>query len=354
MGRTRHLWLWGMLAGATLGLASPVESQTREGPEASSLAGTAGQVDLSGIGRVNVETDDALFAPFSSYILQRFEPDVFLYFDAAGRPSDCKPIATSAPAAFVEVLCRELLAKARLVLPAGYDLAGQRGFVPVYAMGGLPRLEAVEPVTFDDREASQAVEVFTAAFPIEGDSRCLVLEADLGAGLSEKSKQAICAAFLSDSARAGQSCARGGVEREVVQRWRCAIRTRPAPVGATLEITLRDRAVDPGQVPNYPPFALPDDRLLPPGAVRLRMPMSADDYPLWALRNEWAGPSEILIGVEHGNPRVLSCRPIQSSGYPLLDNTACRIALARGRVAFPDGQEFDGKRYHRQVIDWRL
>ena len=339
----RRMLIGGFIAWAMVAAHSPLEAQS-----------SATDVDLSGIGEVQVEADPVLLAPFADLTIHGIEPDVLLYFDIDGRPTDCRP-NSDRPAAFVELLCRELLAKGHLELPAGYDLAGQRGFLPVHAGGSAAAVEAVEPIAFAAGEGGQELAVFTAAAPNVAKGPCMVMELGGGPALAEKGKQAICAAFQRGGDETQRKCVQEGIERGVAQRWRCSILTRTVAEGAPPEVTLRERPLAPLAAPVYPPFDLPDDRMLAPGSATVQLNFSEDDYPLFAIRYAWEGRSEILLGIADGNSRIVSCRPIVSSGFPVLDNTACRIALRRGRVAMSPGSEGGGAiRYLRQSVAWKL
>jgi len=179
----RRMLIGGFIAWAMVAAHLPLAAQS-----------SATDVDLSGIGEVQVEADPVLLAPFADLTIHGIEPDVLLYFDIDGRPTDCRP-NSDRPAAFVELLCRELLAKGHLELPAGYDLAGQRGFLPVHAGGSAAAVEAVEPIAFAAGEGGQELAVFTAAAPNVAKGPCMVMELGGGPALAEKGKQAICAAF---------------------------------------------------------------------------------------------------------------------------------------------------------------
>jgi TonB family protein len=58
--------------------------------------------------------------------------------------------------------------------------------------------------------------------------------------------------------------------------------------------------------------------------------LEARDYPEAALRTATQGRVIMVIGVSPEG-RAAECRTVASSGSPVIDSTACRVAMARGR-----------------------
>jgi TonB family protein len=82
--------------------------------------------------------------------------------------------------------------------------------------------------------------------------------------------------------------------------------------------------------------------------------ISADDYPLAALKRGEQGPVyfEVLINPQG---RVDSCSILVSSGHKVLDEASCQIVTARAR--FSPAQDENGRPIYgtyRQLINWRI
>ena len=68
--------------------------------------------------------------------------------------------------------------------------------------------------------------------------------------------------------------------------------------------------------------------------------VTTDDYPREALTNNWTGQVQFIVTVDDkGKPA--DCNVVISSGYPVLDQTACQFIMKRG--SFTPAKDANGK-----------
>jgi len=107
----------------------------------------------------------------------------------------------------------------------------------------------------------------------------------------------------------------------------------------------------------YPADATPAGAFLTGRDGSFSIQIAADDYPAQALRNELESASVMLLGIDRAGV-VQTCRPLTSGsgrGTALLDNHSCALFLRRGHFTFaPDAPTYQGLRYVRKTIGWKL
>lgn len=82
--------------------------------------------------------------------------------------------------------------------------------------------------------------------------------------------------------------------------------------------------------------------------------ITPDDYPRAAIRAGWEGTTQFQFGIDaEGRPRV--CRILQSSGHPILDESACTAMMRRAEFApaRDAGGNAIASRITRRVV-WKL
>ena len=99
---------------------------------------------------------------------------------------------------------------------------------------------------------------------------------------------------------------------------------------------------------NYPPVDTRPAESDPYNSVSW---ITADDYPAASLRANQQGT--VRIGWSVGaQGRAFDCRILESSGYPRLDQAACKAILRRARYR-PEPVGLSPRNYTRRVV-WRL
>lgn len=78
--------------------------------------------------------------------------------------------------------------------------------------------------------------------------------------------------------------------------------------------------------------------------------ITADDYPLEAIRNDHEGTVRVSWTVGDDG-RVRSCEVVESSGHDLLDRAGCQAIISRGCY---DPAKLTSQRTHTRRIVWRL
>jgi protein TonB len=75
--------------------------------------------------------------------------------------------------------------------------------------------------------------------------------------------------------------------------------------------------------------------------------IASEDYPPEALRNDLQGRVDALLTISEAGS-VVSCTIKRSSGHRLLDDTTCRLVLARYR--FDPARNGDGRPVEVQAV----
>ena len=78
--------------------------------------------------------------------------------------------------------------------------------------------------------------------------------------------------------------------------------------------------------------------------------ITADDYPMEAIRNDYEGTVRISWTVKD-NGRIGSCEVIEPSGHAMLDLAGCQAIIRRGCY---DPAELTSQRTYSRRIVWRL
>lgn len=95
---------------------------------------------------------------------------------------------------------------------------------------------------------------------------------------------------------------------------------------------------------------------IPPDGAQVSIEVVGDlpDYPRDAMVNSIQGTSVLLLQVD-GDADIKSCRPIKSSGYSLLDNTACKFALTGMKATLNEGvYPAEAPFYYGFNFTWRI
>jgi protein TonB len=93
----------------------------------------------------------------------------------------------------------------------------------------------------------------------------------------------------------------------------------------------------------------------PPPSARPRTIFSRDDYPLEAVRHGWEGDVIADLTVSPTG-QVSSCKIIESSGHPVLDDATCQLLIKRAR--FTPATDINGSptegHFRTPPVHWRL
>jgi TonB family protein len=91
-----------------------------------------------------------------------------------------------------------------------------------------------------------------------------------------------------------------------------------------------------------------------PGSGKFAASMTDDDYPAEANEFSMSGFSTVVLSVNETGA-VQSCRPIESSGFLILDKRACDVLRRTGKFTFdPQSPLSKGLLYVRQTIRWTV
>ncbi|MCR2833870.1 energy transducer TonB [Parerythrobacter lacustris] len=309
-------------------------------------------IDLHGAARLDFDPDDAAFAKFGSNFDDDQRHSVELAVGSDGVIKSCRVGGSATSNELVSFACAQLRNSGSVSIPAGYDMAGWQGRLTVeFGASELVETEIVQPVMFTDAQDGVEILVVTSTSrgidaPVDCETFAIVGEPFL----TDDSFEAVCAAFLSADAETQAKCRKEAPYGDE-QPYYCRFVTRSLDPVPMREVYVTIRESTSYRPPAYPPKRDFETSVLgeSKGEFIVRY-----DYPARALRSEWEGRVMIIVGVG-ANGNVVSCRPLETSGFAFLDNEACSQMLRRGRYEFAEGIERPaGTAYTLQPVVWAI
>lgn len=300
---------------------------------------TPDNVELTGAGEVSVQIPPKVFEDQLAARGRASDMTVLrLWFDRTGKLLTCE--ATNRwMASEVAPICAAA-GDARFAFAPGFAQPLERGYVDL-RVSYARRIEPVLPLRFRPRDKGTLVQV------IVYDARsCRVTSGKMADAVKDQVCKVINCDPRSLKARAASSAFDGGwanvrvwLDMKVLppdQRIAVTIEPRPDQIGE--KILYPDRtAAEPAMPISYGTFSLP---------------LTSADFPAAARRWTVYSASTVLAGIG-SDGKVVSCRPVASSGAPLLDNRACTLAVQKGSFAFTAGVPSAPMRYVTHKVDWR-
>lgn len=319
----------------------PVGKSRLDGPISDNrrtMAASADQVPLDGAGKLTSSIDLAALPWRKWSPAHPVEVDAQLWFDDRGKPVDCSVPYLRAgwsPSAwdnadldsFRKAICDQFKASGRFRLSEWYAGEVRRGFVNA-ALVLYPKIVLNGEVRFLPRGAGPAVELQlnrTAGGPLQ----CRVASSRIDAA----GGKAICDAFLEQHlANAFPKLA----DESWVGSFRTVayVKANSANEGLTSSFAFSLKRSD--LKPAYAPI-VPAGASIPATELGMRLAVDTKDNPYWVKGDVWNGVSTIQVAIAP-NGKITSCVPVKTSGSALLDNTACAVAVRKGKAGFPEGK----------------
>jgi hypothetical protein len=264
-------------------------------------------------------------------------------FNPAGSVTSCVS-GTSLPLdADGEYLCAHIKNNAKFEFFTGYELPSKEGFTTIEAKV-VADVAFANPVEFNPKNSGFAVKFlyYAPSSPVNKGA-CIFVKPDI----NKAAKKQICDAFdLTEQAKDPKHkdlAINSPVEIEVK-------RATTASIKHGINYSLLP--VSDKNWPVYAAFDVSDELILKPEDGSFYAAIY--DYPATALQNEWGGRSRTAIGIAPDG-KVVSCRPVETSGTSVLDNEACKMLLRRGRFMFSAAAlKKDGVRYLFKNVVWRI
>lgn len=288
-------------------------------------------VVLAGAGRLDFEPDAARLAA----LLKPTGPTkllTVLTFNHDGMLLGCTPDGEQDQAAGIE-LCLQMRERARFNVMKGFDLPFSQGQLSV-GTWVEPASRPLMPLRLLPSGQGKKFELLVG---MSSPSDCWVMEPPV----TRADNDGICN-FWNSSGRTGGE----GYRREI---WLAVDEKGPPHFRA---FSNDGMGVAKAEVRYLAPLP-PQEVYLAPADGRLAVSVAADDYPTYALRYSIEGRVRMLVGVNNQG-QIVTCRPLESSGTPQLDNDTCALFLRRARVDFVQPQSFEGVRYKEASITWKL
>lgn len=304
-----------------------------------------GRVDVTGAGDLDFDPDPHRF-PVADFDDGRTESSwVLLRIDHSGAPKECEASRPFLASGFDRELCDQLMQRARFRLARGYDLAFERGYLRI-VFTVAPEVAPLRPVRLLPEGKGREIELRVNRGVVRNP--CTVTTR----GLTKEDAEALCAAYMASRDGRRPPVKDAPAEAETV-KVRVAVRPDP-PAGKAARVNWQL-----GIAPRLGPLAYPSendvrDQRLSGADGKIVVPVSSEDYPAAALANGLRGRAVVLTGVARDGS-IVSCRPLATSGAPILDNTTCRIVAERGRFEFAaEVPKYDGVRYTTYSINWNI
>lgn len=358
------------------------ESDPLAEPEPKRVVIGRDNVDLAGAGRLEFTPDAGPViaslpsGPYLKVLASLGEGEIA--FNSGGRAIACISGSTGMQGRAMEILCRQIEARARFRRNDGYALPYEVGRL-AFSVKVRQVLAPRKPIALLPPGKGYDLTLVTTGKP--GTAGCSIL----GNPFSAADSEAICQAWIS-AGRPGLGAApapppvirkRTGPPTAALATRRglatAAVRPAPRPVvrppaeipsGGDLanvalqlgqpkqDLILEDRMIWRDVDIDYPPVPFDERPPIGTGNGTLGNTITSADYPRLALIEELEGRVKVLMGfARDGSPE--SCRPVGSSGTAYLDNVTCDVAMRRLRFAFSNRiSDFSGLRYYVADIRW--
>lgn len=329
--------------------AQPVPSL----PPTKAVEINAENVDLAGAGDLDFEADPAKVPPASTLPPVDEGLPLKLWLNGQGRPLQCDPTAGTYPEV-AKAVCTQLMDKAHFTFASGFAQPMSKGFVMIDAhFAPIPKYEPNRPVQFVAPGKGSAIRLSIWPAP-DGEtpkSRCILMTEDFGL----KASIAICDAYLAAETKNRALCsAIAPAPVAGLSMLSCSIAVHaPAPSSRRDIFTNLIPGYRNADI-RYPPDTTPPDERLGHKDGRLETSIRPDDYPPVALRYGLEGKVAVLLGIG-SDGRIMSCRPLRSSGTALLDNSTCSLMPRRAHFLFAGSPPaYSGLRYAAVALGWVL
>ncbi len=265
-------------------------------------------------------------------------------FDKVGKIAICRANATDSEEALETAICNAVKARAKFDFVPGFILPNSIGYLEQSITLDF-KTNLIRPVQFLPKGKGTEAVIFYSKWDDEG-------YCDAGSvNLSAEDQWALCSAFLAtDVARTGKF-SNGkpfDLKGNLVKFW---VKTANDPELA-IAMTISRQYV-PGIPKYYSPLS-PENWLDVSKIAAYVATIRSDDYPGRALQMEWQGRSKVRIGVD-SRGFAMSCQPIETSGYSILDNAACARLLGKKYLQFVAGYKLGPKlHYLNQGVNWKI
>lgn len=300
---------------------------------------TPSTVELTGAGELVFEIPSKVFEDLLAvrgdsrgYVPLR------LWFDPVGKLLSCEGRYGWRPDQ-VSPIC-SAAANARFNFAPGFAQPMERGFIDL-SVNYERRIEPVLPLRFRPKDKGTQVQVM-----VFDAKSCRVTSGKLADAVKDQLCKVINYDPRSLKARAASSAFDGGWAN--VRVW---LDMKVLPPDQRIAVTIEPRADRIGENLVYPDRSATEPAM-PLSYGTFALPLNSADFPEAARRWTAYSASTVLAGIG-SDGKVVSCRPVASSGAPLLDNRACALAAERGSFAFTAGVPTTPMRYVTHKVDWR-
>lgn len=296
-------------------------------------------VELTGAGEVSVQIPPKVFEDQLTARGRASDMTVLrLWFDPAGKLLSCEAISRWM-ADEVAPICAAVT-NASFAYAPGFAQPLERGYIDLRVTYAR-RIDPVLPLRF--RPKGKGTQVQVMVFDAKS---CRVTSGQM----SDAVKDQVCKVINYDprslKARAASSAFDGGWAN--VRVW---LDMKVLPPDQRIAVTIEPRADRIGENLVYPDRSATEPAM-PLSYGTFSLPLTSADFPEAARRWTIYSASTVLVGIG-SDGKAVSCRPIASSGAPLLDNRACALAVQRGSFAFTAGVPSAPMRYVTHTVDWR-
>lgn len=298
--------------------------------------------NIEGMGSLEFRFDTSRFITNVGAASYGEEP-LELSFAKDGRPVACISQNTENPSKIAQEGCAQLMAGAFFRYDHAFALPFERGILRIIVISQRTALPAI-PIRFGD--AKHGIPVSIELVQTGKRRRCTIGFGDF----PESSYALICKAFMVTPSARTRRFSSGAPMRGrsvLIAAW-----VVPRAGSPWLEVDWTDAYPETASYPVYPDDGIAENQMLRSADGRVTATISDDDYPISALRSELQGATRVLLGFD-GQGQAVSCQPIGSSGYALLDNATCQLASTRVRYMFAPGKGgYEGVRFVRTHVRW--
>lgn len=322
------------------------------GPAAAEEDAAASPIDLSGVIVLDYDPDDAAFAKFAPAMTGLHELQVALVVDSQGSITKCEANVSAALADFEVKACEAMRKTAKITIQPGYDMAGRPGrfTVTFWSFAEIER-EAVLPIQFVEPGSDVGVSLVLGPESEFFRNGCFSSNVAGDPFMSSASFDRACELFLTMSPEERERVCKDQGTNFREHGFLCAVRTQPIAADTPPEVSASLRYRPRGDPPSWTPVTVEEEALRYQGVARVAM---QPEYPGAAMRHDESGVSRVLVTFDKRG-KVFRCRPVETSGSALLDNSTCEQIIRSGRVVMSDGAwPGDDMRTITQTVHWAL